>query len=177
MRSGCLKSRIAAPSRRNSGLEATATSAVGLASRMMRSTSSPVPTGTVDLVTTTVKPRQRGGDLARGGMDIAQVGMAVAAPRRRADRDEHGVGLGAPAPARSVVKSSRPGLDVGGDQLVEARLVDRDLAALQRRDLAGVLVDAGDVVAEIGKAGAGHKADIAGADHCDAHEKTFIIRG
>ena len=29
---------------------------VGLASRMMRSTSSPVPTGTVDLVTTTVKP-------------------------------------------------------------------------------------------------------------------------
>ena len=56
MRSGNLKSRIAAPSRRNSGLEATTTSADGLASRISRSTSSPVPTGTVDLVMTTVKP-------------------------------------------------------------------------------------------------------------------------
>jgi hypothetical protein len=51
-----LKSVIAAPSRRNSGFEATATSACGFSSRMMRSTSSPVPTGTVDLSTITVKP-------------------------------------------------------------------------------------------------------------------------
>jgi hypothetical protein len=47
---------MAAPSRRNSGLEITAKSASGLASRMIRSTSSPVPTGTVDFVTTTVNP-------------------------------------------------------------------------------------------------------------------------
>ena len=40
---------------------------------------------------------------------------------------------------------------------------------MQRRDLAGVLVDADDVVAEIGKAGARNEADIAGADHRDAH--------
>ena len=113
---------------------------------------------------------ERGGDLARGGVDIGEVGMAVAAPRRRADRDEHRVGFAPPAPARSVVKISRPGLHVGGHQLVEARLEDRDLAALQRCDLAGVLVDAGDLVAEIGKAGAGHQADIARADHRDAHE-------
>jgi hypothetical protein len=51
-----LKSSIAAPSRRNSGLETTANWAFGLVSRMIASTSSPVPTGTVDLVTTTVKP-------------------------------------------------------------------------------------------------------------------------
>ena len=56
MRSGCLKSRMAAPSRKNSGFEATTMSAFGLVSVMMRSTSSPVPTGTVDLVMTTVKP-------------------------------------------------------------------------------------------------------------------------
>ncbi len=56
MRSGRLKSVMAAPSRRNSGFETTATSASGRSSRMMRSTSSPVPTGTVDFVTTTVKP-------------------------------------------------------------------------------------------------------------------------
>ncbi len=53
IRSGRLKSEIAAPSRRNSGFEATETSASGLISRRIRSTSSPVPTGTVDLVTTT----------------------------------------------------------------------------------------------------------------------------
>ena len=52
-------------------MEATTTSADGLASRISRSTSSPVPTGTVDLVTTTVKPDKRGGDLARGGVDIS----------------------------------------------------------------------------------------------------------
>ncbi len=55
-RSGRLKSSIAAPSRRNSGLETTATSASGRSARMIASISSPVPTGTVDLVTTTVKP-------------------------------------------------------------------------------------------------------------------------
>jgi hypothetical protein len=54
IRSGRLKSAIAAPSRRNSGFETTAKAASGRVSRMIRSTSSPVPTGTVDLVTTTV---------------------------------------------------------------------------------------------------------------------------
>src|SRR3984893_15179697 len=44
MRSGRLKSSIAAPSRRNSGLETTAKSASGRVSRMILSTSSPVPT-------------------------------------------------------------------------------------------------------------------------------------
>ena len=58
-RSGRLKSSMAAPSRRNSGLETTAKAASGRRSRMMRSISSPVPTGTVDLVTTTVKPSMR----------------------------------------------------------------------------------------------------------------------
>ena len=61
---------------------------------------------------------------------------------------------------------------VGGDQLGKAGLVDRHLAALQRRDLARVLVDADDVMTEIGKAGPRNEADIAGADHRDAHEGT-----
>ena len=55
MRSGRLKSPMAAPSRKNSGFDTTANSSCGLVSRMMRSTSSPVPTGTVDFVTTTVR--------------------------------------------------------------------------------------------------------------------------
>ncbi len=94
--------------------------------------------------------------------------MAVAAPRRRADRDEHRVGgrnrgreLGGelqPAAAR-----------IGRDQLVQPRLEDGHFAALERGDFAAVLVDAGHLVAEIGKAGPGNEADIAGADHGNAH--------
>ena len=55
-RSGSIKSLIAEPSRRNSGLETTAKSS-GLPPRrrrMMSATQSPVPTGTVDLFTTTI---------------------------------------------------------------------------------------------------------------------------
>ena len=60
IRSGCLKSWIAAPSRRNSGLETTGTAMSGRSSRRIRSTSSPVPIGTVDLVTTTVASDKSG---------------------------------------------------------------------------------------------------------------------
>ena len=75
----------------------------------------------------------------------------------------------ATAAGRSVVKARRPACALRGDQIVEAGLEDRDLAAAQPRDLARVLVDAGDVDAELGEAGAGDQADIAGADHGDAH--------
>ncbi|MGX1006448.1 hypothetical protein AB7M69_000805 [Bradyrhizobium japonicum] len=63
------------------------------------------------------------------------------------------------------------GLHIGRDQLVEAGLVDRNLAAMKRRDLLLVLVDAGDVVTEIRKAGSGHQSHIARSDHRDSHEK------
>jgi len=43
----------------------TATSASGRLSSMMRATSSPVPTGTVDLVTTVVKPSPRAAAISR----------------------------------------------------------------------------------------------------------------
>ena len=173
MRSGNLKSRIAAPSRRNSGLEATTTSADGLASRISRSTSSPVPTGTVDLVTTTVKPDSAAAISRAAAVDVSQVGMAVAAPRRRADRDEHGVGF---RDRRGQVGGEiQPlGLDVGRHQRIEPGLEDRDLASAQGFDLAGILVHAGDLVAEIGKAGAGYQPHIARANHGDSHETTRI---
>ena len=41
-----------------------------------------------------------------------------------------------------------------GDELGQPRLEDRHLAPQQRRDLVGVLVDAGHDVAEVGEAGA-----------------------
>ena len=73
----------------------------------------------------------------------------------------------------SVEKCSRPRWRC--DELGQAGLVDRDLAALQARDLVGVDVDAPDLVAELGEAGRGDEADVAGADDADgfargAHE-------
>src|SRR5207245_1484652 len=55
---------------------------------------------------------------------------------------------------------------------LQAGLVDRQVAAGKRRDLVRVLVDADDVMTEIGKAGPGDEADIAGADHGDAHGRS-----
>ena len=46
----------------------------------------------------------------------------------------------------------------------ETRLVDRHFARLQRLDFARIVIDADDVVADVGKAGAGDETDITGAD-------------
>ena len=113
-------------------------------------------------------PRQRRGDLAGGGEDVSEIGVTVAAPRRRPDRNEYRVG-----PIDRGVQIGReaepPRGGVAGDQLVEAGLEDRDLAALEAFDLAGILVDAGDRYAEFGKARARDQADISRPDHRDAH--------
>ena len=50
---------------------------------------------------------------------------------------------------------------VGGDQVVETRLENRDLAAHQAPRSSRILVDADDVMAEIGETGAGDQTDIA----------------
>ncbi len=133
-----------------------------------RSIWSPVPTGTVDLVTTTVPGLIAFGKLADGVEHIGQIGMAIAAPRRRADRDEHR--LGSLHSLGEVGREVEPAaLDIGLDQRLEPRLPDRHLAGIEAVDLVLVLVDAGHMVAEIGEAGARHEPDIAGADHRDAH--------
>ena len=111
----------------------------------------------------------RGRDLARGHVDVAQVGMAVAAPRRRADGDEHRLRLGH-RPGEVGCEVEPLLAHIGGHEAVEIGLEDRNLAVAQAGDLGGVLVDASDVVPEIGKAGPGHKPDISGADHGDAHD-------
>ena len=58
-------------------------------------------------------------------------------------------------------------LAVARDELLEPRLVDRDLAAAQALDLLGVDVDAPDLAAQLGEAGGRHQADVAGADDAD----------
>src|SRR5262249_60420700 len=55
------------------------------------------------------------------------------------------------------------------DPLLQAGLVDRHLPAPQHLHLVGVLVDADDVVAEVGEDGAGDEPDVSGSDHRDVH--------
>jgi hypothetical protein len=59
-RSGWRKSRMATPSRRNSGLDATEKLPRRRTVAMIFSTASPVPTGTVDFTTTTAFSARRG---------------------------------------------------------------------------------------------------------------------
>ncbi len=93
--------------------------------------------------------------------------MAVAAPRRRANCDEHSLRL---AHRREIIGECQPVLaDVGHHQFGEAGLIDWHLAGFQRLDLRGIVVDATDIVAEIRKTGARDQAHISRAHHSDLH--------
>ncbi len=125
-----MKSWMAEPSRRNSGLEQTANSPSGRAARRRRSISRLVPTGTVDFVTIDREALQVRRDLLDRGIDVGQVGVAVAAAHRRADGEQDDVGLLGGRP-EIVGEDEAAGLHVALDEIVEARLVDRRLAVLE----------------------------------------------
>ena len=94
--------------------------------------------------------------------------MAVTAAARSADADEHDVGVR--DRARQIGREGEPaGGHVLRDKVVEAGLIDGNAAGLELGDLAGVLVDAGHVVAEVGEAGARYQTHVAGSDHDDTH--------
>ena len=109
------------------------------------------------------------GDLAGRPVNIRQVGMSVAAPGRRADRNEHG-GSAVQSVGQARGERQPPLPHVRCHELLEARLVDRDLAGIERVNLAGLLVDAGDLMTKICNAGPGNEADIARPDHRNSHE-------
>jgi hypothetical protein len=111
-------------------------------------------------------------DLFRRRIDVGEVRIAVAAPRRRADADEHRIGL-AHRLGRIGAEEQAPGLDVLGDQQVEARFVDRDTARVQALDLRRILVDAGHGVPEVGETGAADQAHIARPDHRHMHQPSL----
>ena len=98
-----MKSSIAAPSFRNSGLEQTCERQLGAPRGSPPRTFSAVPTGTVDLVTTTLGSFMCWPIVARHGEHVLEVGRAVLAGRR-ADGDEDDVAPSRPPRARSVVK-------------------------------------------------------------------------
>ena len=66
--------------------------------------------------------------------------------------------------ASSVVKVSRFSRPVAADQLLQAGLVDRDLAPLQQPDLRRIVVDADDLVPVFRETGARHQPDVPSSD-------------
>ncbi len=93
--------------------------------------------------------------------------MAVAAPRGGADRDENGFRA---AHGRKAVGEGEPVLPhIVHDELGEARLVNGHFARLQRRDAIGIVVDATDLVTEIGKTSARDKTYISRTNHGNLH--------
>src|SRR5262249_28979488 len=94
--------------------------------------------------------------------------MPIAAPRGRADGDEHGI-RARDRGGEIGGEFEAPGAHVAVDDLVEARLVNRNFTPLQAGDLAGILVDACDGNTEFRKTGTGDEADIARTDHGNAH--------
>ena len=107
IRSGRMKSAIAAPSRRNSGFEATSKSASGLISATIRLTCRAVPTGTVDLSTTTLSSRRKGA--IRRAASYTNDRSACPSPRRDGVPTAMKISSAPPTPrSKSVVNRSRP---------------------------------------------------------------------
>ena len=98
-------------------------------------------------------------DLGGRRVDVGQIRMAVAVARGRPDRDEDGLHIG--DRAGQIGRKREPLFaDVALHEFLQPGLVDRDATLAKGRDLGLVMVDAGDVVAEVREAGAGHQPDI-----------------
>ena len=99
--------------------------------------------------------------------------MAIAAPGWCSNADEDGIG--SRDRRGKVPGEGKPACrDIAEKEVMKTRLVDRDLALPKPLDLARVLVDAGDLVAEVGEADAGDEAHIAGSDHGEFHGRCLM---
>jgi hypothetical protein len=113
-------------------------------------------------------------DLFGGGVDVTQVGIAVAAARRRTHRDEDRVRLG--HRRLGIGREEQPPLgDVAFDDRIETRLIDRHHAGLQPLDLSLVLVDARDDVSELGETHTRDQADVSRPNHHDSHGSRYLL--
>ena len=149
------------PSRRNSGFDTTWTSS----RRTARSTTRVEPTGTVDLLTMIEPGRKRRADLGGRRLDVAEIGRAVVALRRR-HAQEHDVGAGrrGGGAEHELEPAGGPG---GRDDLGQPLLDDGDLTPVEQVDLVGVDVGADHVVTELRQTGTRRETDVAGPDDRD----------
>jgi hypothetical protein len=161
-RSGRMKVSIAAPSRRNSGFDATSNWA---------------PRGRVGAQH--LEQRARRAHRRRALLHHQLVVVEVL--RHRFRHVEDGAGIGAPVATRRRAHGDehhrRPRerfADVGGEgepalghvalhQLRQPRLEERDLQVLRAGDARGIAVDAHHLMAEVGEAGSGDETHVASA--------------
>ncbi len=113
-----------------------------------------------------------GGNLLGRGEDIGKIGMTVAAPARRADGDEDGIGLGHSG-LQVGAKRQPPGIFVVPHHFLETRLVNGNLALAQAADLIRVLINTDHVDAKFRKTGTGDKSYIPGANYGYMHGVIF----
>ena len=111
-------------------------------------------------------------DLVHHRPDGAEVGVARVG-RRRPDGDVEEVRAG---DRLRHVERERDPVAAALEHLVEPRLVDRNLARLQRLDPLGQDVAHDDLVAEIRKARAGDETDVPGPEDCDPRHGPRVIR-
>src|ERR1700748_1642103 len=125
-RSGRMKSPMALPSRRNSGLEATSKSRSRRVALMISAMRRLVPTGTVDLVTITAYP-----DSACATCSAAATTYVRSAwPPPRPDGEDPRLGV-LDAGGEIAGEREPPGCHIPLHQLVEAGLVDRHVPGMQ----------------------------------------------
>ena len=106
-------------------------------------------------------------DLAGDALDVGEIDAAIGLRRRRhGDEDDL---RGVHAVLGGVGEPQALGGDVAVDEFLQAGLVDRDLAGLQRIDFALVVIDADDVMADFRETSAGNKADVAGTNDAEIH--------
>ena len=116
-------------------------------SAKMRLIDAPVPTGTVDFITSAWR--------SDGGIDpttacTADRSASPGVGRRGAHRHEQQPSV---LERRRQLGGEVQPFPVAGHRLGQAGLIDRDLAALQARDLVGVDIDAPHLAAQLGEAG------------------------
>ena len=108
--------------------------------------------------------------LLDGSEDVAQVSVAIAAPHRRPDGQQHDIGarhrLG-----QTAREAQAAGCNMPPYQVLEARLVDGYLATPQRIEPVRVLIDALDGPAEFCEACRRHQANVAGTNHANLHAR------
>ena len=99
---------------------------------------------------------------------MPQIGAVLALLLRRADTEEVHVGeLDCGVVVGGEVQSARS--EVVAQHLSQAGLVERDLSACEFRDLAGIDVDAENLVTKFGHSGGMCRSEIAGTKHGASH--------
>src|SRR6266852_6568866 len=116
------------------------------------------------------------GDRLRDVLSRLKDRSEVGCPRRahrRADRDVGHHRL--PYCLSEVGGETEPAFfQIAPDQLFESRLINRNLALEQLRDSFRVDIDADDLVAAFGVAGAAYQSDVSAAHDCDVHSSSLI---